>query len=200
MKIPLTTFGRGAGHSISSSHSSSTRSNSSRSSTSAKSNTSRTKSVSSKKSTPKSSSSKIKSTAKPGSTIKTSDGKTVKSSTIRPSNAKYTRASGIVGDHGYSPRFTNGYSAPAGSVIYYQDHSALDYLPWVYLFSQNSSPAPSQQTVTVVQPDGKQVQEKPAAGGVDGLAILNWVILIILIIGVIGGLVWFVNKKTSKKT
>ena len=89
--------------------------------------------------------------SKPGSTIKTQDGKTIKSSEKKPSNGKFQSSSGVVGNNGYSPRFTNGYSAPAGSVVYYPQHSALDYLPWIYLFSQNS---PANDAVTVVQPDG----------------------------------------------
>lgn len=198
--------GGGGGH-ASSSHASvshtSTSSKSSPSSSKAspgstKSTTSTTKSAPAKPAAPKTSAKAGTSKAKPGSTIKTADGKVIKTSTAKPTNAKYNKSVGVVGDNGYTPRFTSGYQAPAGSVVYYQNHSALDYLPWIYLFSQDHSPAPSQQTATVVQPDGKQVVAKPVAGGTDGLAILNWIILIIIVGAIVAGIVALVNKLTTK--
>lgn len=158
-------------------------------STSTKSTTS-TRSTPAKPATPKTG----KSTAKPGSTIKTADGKTIKSSTAKPSSSKYKRSTGVVGDNGYSPRFT-GYSPPAGSVVYYPQHSALDYLPWVYLFSMNS---PSHDQATVVQPDNKQVVAEPQKGA-DGLVIFNWIFLVLIALAIIAGIVWIVNKKTTKE-
>jgi len=137
------------------------------------------------------------STAKPGSTIKTSDGKTVKSSTKTPTKQGFSTSKGIVGDNGYTPKFTNGYSAPAGSVVYYRDTSFVDYLPWVYLF-MNSNAAPQNQQATIVQPDGKEVQAQPVQEGVDGLAVLNWILLIAIVAGIIGGIVWGVNKWSSR--
>lgn len=159
------------------------------------------KSSSSSKSTSTPSKPKVGvSTAKPGSTIKTADGKTVKSSTATPAKPGYSKTSkGIVGDNGYTPRFTNGYSAPAGSTVYYRDTSALDYLPWIYLFSQDNPATPQGQTATIVQPDGKQVEAKPVPQGTDGLAVLNWFLLIMIIAGIIGGIIWGVNKLTTKE-
>lgn len=173
------------------------RSSSSRSSSSTKSSSSNTKSTNTQSapkvsSTPKPSG---KSTAKPGSAVIV-DGKPVVSSTKTPSNGKNTRATGVVGDNGYTPRF-NYYSAPPGSVVYYPQHSVIDYLPWIYLFSQNNSPRTDQ--AVIVQPDGKEVQAQPAREGVDGLAILNWFILIAVLVAIIGGIVYLVNKKTSKE-
>lgn len=134
--------------------------------------------------------------AAPGSKVKTSDGKEVQSSTKKPTNSKYTESKGVVGDNGYSPRFNNGYSAPAGSVVYYPQHSALDYLPWIYLFSQNS---PAKDQATIVQPDGKEMQAQPVQEGGDGLAVLNWFILIVMALAIVGGIIWGVNKVITKR-
>lgn len=139
-----------------------------------------------------------KSTSKPGSTIKTADGKTIKSSADKPKNAGFSREKGIVGDNGYQPRFSNGYSAPAGSTVYYRDTSALDYLPWIYLFSHNNPATPAGAQATVVQPDGKQVDVKPVQEGTDGLAIFNWFLLIVIVVAIIGGIIYGVNKYTSR--
>lgn len=167
--------GGGGGHASSSSHSSSSSSRSSSSSSS--------------------SSSKGTSSAKPGSSIKTSSGATVKSSSAKPANSKYSNSTGVVGDNGYTPRFGNGYRAPEGSVVYYPSHSFIDYLPWFYLFSHNS---PSSDAATIVQPDGKQIVAPPEKG-VDGMAIFNWILLVVMLAAVIAGIVWGVNKITLNK-
>lgn len=136
-----------------------------------------------------------KSTATPGSKIKTLDGKEVQSSAKKPVNARYSRTDGIYGDNGYAPRFTGGYTPPYGSTVYYPQHSALDYLPWIYLFSQDS---PQHDQVTIVQPDGKETMATPEAGGVDGLAVFNWIVLVIMALAIIGGIVWGVNKISQR--
>lgn len=177
--------GSSGGH-ASASHSSTS---GSRSSTSSKSSSS--KPSSSSKSTSTSKPATGKSTAKPGSTVKVG-GKTVKSSTAKPTSSKYSKVGGVVGDNGYSPRFS-GYSAPPGSVVYYHDYNFSNYLLWAYLFSSHS---PATQTTTVVQPDGKQVVAEPQRG-TDGMAIFNWILLVLLALAVIGGIVWLVNKHTS---
>lgn len=155
-----------------------------RSSASSRSSTSSSKSGSTK-SAPK---------TKPGDAVKTKDGKTVKSSTAKPTNSKYKESAGVVGADGYSPRFQSGYSAPPGSVVYYPQHSMIDYLPWVYLLSQQS---PATDQAMVVQPDGKQVVAEPERG-VDGMAIFNWILLVLIIVAVIAGVVWGVNKLTTR--
>jgi cobalamin biosynthesis Mg chelatase CobN len=169
------------------------RSTTSRSTSTSRSTTrsSSTSKTSTKPAAPKTGTSK----AKPGSTIKTASGQTIKSSTKKPANAKYASSKGIVGDNGYTPRFTNGYSAPAGSVVYYPQHSALDYLPWIYLFSSQS---PTHDQAVVVQPDGKEVQAKPVAGGTDGMMIFNWIVLILIVAAICAGIVYLVNKLTKK--
>lgn len=137
-----------------------------------------------------------KSTAKPGAKVKTADGKEVTSSTKKPTNSKFTQSKGVVGDNGYSPRFNNGYTAPPGSVVYYPQHGFIDYLPWIYLFSQDS---PAKDQAAIVQPDGKEVTAQPVQEGGDGLAVFNWILLILIALAVIGGIVWGVNKLTNKE-
>jgi len=189
---PATVFAKGGGGrgGVSSSRSS----YSSRSSTSSRS-TSRS-STPTKPSKPSSTSRNTSSSKiKPGSKVTVGD-KSITTSTKKPSNGKYTSQAGITGVDGYTPRFSNGYSAPAGSVVYYPQHSALDYLPWIYLFSQNS---PANDSATIVQPDGKEVVAKPEPEGADGLAVLNWFILILLGIGAIVLVMYLITKFTSGK-
>ena len=188
----------GGGRSSGSSRSSGSRSSTPKSST-PKSSTPSKPSTQSKPSTPAKPKSNSKSTSsknvKPGSTVKTSDGKDVKTSTKAPSNSKYKSQAGVTGVDGYSPRFNNGYTAPAGSVVYYPQRSFIDYLPWIYLFSANS---PANDSATVVQPDGKEVVAKPEPEGVDGLAVVNWIVLILLGGGLIVLVIYLVNRFTSK--
>lgn len=136
------------------------------------------------------------STAKPGSKV-TVGGKEIQTSTKKPTNTRFTRSSGVVGDNGYYPRFRNGYNAPAGSVAYRRDTDFIDYLPWIYLFG-HSNAAPANQQVTIVQPDGKEVTAQPEQNGVDGLAIFNWIFIILIVVAIIGGAIWGVNKLTNK--
>lgn len=164
---------------------------SSRSSTSSKS-TSTSKS-SGTKTTTKTTTTKTKA----GGKITTKDGKTIQTSSKKPSNTKFKNEKGIVGQDNYQPRFTNGYVAPAGSVVYYPQHSALDYLPWIYLFSQNNSPR--NDSVATVQPDGKEVIAKPVQQGTDGMAVFNWILLFLMAAAVIGGVSWIVLKLTNRK-
>lgn len=166
--------GGGGGRASSSARSSS----SSRSSSSTKSNTS----ISGK------------TTVKAGSSVKAASGKTVKTTAKTPTSSKYkgSTAQGVVGVDGYTPKFKNNYSAPEGSMIYYPNHSFSDYFFWYYLFNQNS---PAHDNAVVMQPDGKEVPVMPEKGG-DGMAVFNWILMIVFIIAIIGGIVWCVDKAT----
>jgi len=176
-------------------HASSGGGRSSASSSMSSSSSSSSKSSSSKSTSTKSTTKTTVTKTKPGGTLKTADGKTIQTSSAKPTNAKFSQSKGVVGDSGYSPRFNN-YSAPAGSVVYYPNHSFVDYLPWIYIFSQNNSPRVDQ--AVVVQPDGKQVQAQPVKSGVDGMFIFNWIILILLAAAVVAGVMYVVNKLTKK--
>lgn len=194
--------GGGGARSGGSSHSSSSKS-SSGSKSSGSSSSSKSTSNSTGKSTPTAadksankSSSKSTTSAKtaPGSKV-TAGGKEVQTSAKKPTNSKVTNQAGIAGVDGYSPRFNNGYTAPAGSVVYYPQHSALDYLPWIYLFSQNS---PANDSATTVEPSGREVVAQPVKEGVDGLAVFNWILLVVIVLAIVGGIIWGVNKITTK--
>lgn len=130
----------------------------------------------------------------PGSKV-TANGKEVQTSSKKPTNSKVSNQAGITGVDGYSPRFNNGYTPPAGSVVYYPQHSALDYLPWIYLFSQHS---PANDSATTVEPSGREVTAQPVKEGVDGLAVFNWILLIAMVVAIVAGIIWGVNKLTNK--
>lgn len=164
-------------------------SSSSRSSSGSKSSSSSKSSTS--KSTPKTATpSKPKASTKPSAGSRVTDGSRPKA--VTGTNKKYGDGHRV--SDTYQPRF-NGYTAPPGSVVYYPQHSPLDYLPWIFLFSQSS---PSHDQAMVVQPDGKQVVAEPPKG-VDGMVIFNWFIIIVFLALLLGGIVWLVNKKTQPK-
>lgn len=136
---------------------------------------------------------KAKPSAKPTAAAKVTTATKPKAVTSATSK-NYSNTGYRVGE-GYQPRFREGYSAPAGSVVYYPQHSALDYLPWIYLFSQSS---PSHDQAAIVQPNGQQVMAEPQKG-MDGMAIFNWFLIIVFAVAIIGGIMWLVNKKTQPK-
>jgi cobalamin biosynthesis Mg chelatase CobN len=181
---PLTTFAKGGssgGHASSSSHSTSSSKPSSSGSSSSKSSSATSKPTTSSK--PTNSTSKTTTAAKP------SPAATKASGTSRA----YSKSGYVVGD-GYTPRFYGGYNAPAGSVVYYPQHSWTDWLPWVYLFSHDS---PSYDNAIVVQPNGQQVAAEPEKG-VDGMVILNWALLFLIGLALIAAIVWKINKSELK--
>lgn len=122
---------------------------------------------------------------------------TAKATTSPLSSTKTTTTStgqkGYVVDSNYQPRFSGGYTAPAGSVVVYRQSSIMDWLPFYLIMNSNNA----HRQATVTQPDGqtKEVKEE----GVDGMYIMNWIITILFIGGVIGGIVYLVNKYTYKE-
>lgn len=108
-------------------------------------------------------------------------------------NGKSYAKGETVGVNGYSPRFAGGYTAPPGSVVYYQQSSsAWNWLPWYYIMTHDGN-----QQAVVQQPNGKQqaVQEE----GGDGMYVFNWILVIILSLGLIALVIYFVNKATRKE-
>ena len=151
-------------------------------------------SFSSSRSYSSSSSSRSSSSVSKSSTSTASKPSTTSSKT---SSAKVTSSIGgktayKVGQGGYQPRFRGGYTPPAGSVVYYNNTSAWDFLPWLYIMNANQH-----ETATVVQPDGQKKVVKQE--GTDGMLIFNWIVLILLGIGLIALIVWLVNKYTQPK-
>ncbi len=109
---------------------------------------------------------------------------------VKSSTGKTMNTTGKVVDANYQPKFKGGYQAPAGSVVYYPQRSFIDYLPWIFLFSQNSG---AHRDVVVQEPDGKQVTQKEE--GVDSMYVWNWVFSIGVALGAIALVVWLMNRK-----
>lgn len=121
----------------------------------------------------------------PSSTTKTvqSQPKTV--------NGKTYSGKGYVVDDTYKPSFRGGYVPPAGSTVYYQSSSSMwDWFPLYYIMTHDGN-----QKAVVTQPDGKE--QEVVEEGTDGMYIFNWVIVILLGVGLIGGVIWLVNKMTQ---
>jgi hypothetical protein len=74
-----------------------------------------------------------------------------------------------------------------------------DYLFWAYLFNNDNPARPENQQATIVQPDGKEIIAKPEPQGVDGMMVFNWIVFILVVSAVIAGIVYLVNKLTTKK-
>lgn len=119
-----------------------------------------------------------------------------KSITTTKSGKKVTGKGNVI-DNTYQPRFRGGATYPAGSQVYYADRGFLDYLPWIFLFTQSSHrevvvyPATGSSTAPVAAP----VETKEE--GVDTMYVINMIITILLSIGLIGAIVYFINKKTT---
>lgn len=161
--------------------SSSSSSRSSSSSSKSSSSGSKSSSSSSSSSTPSKSS-----FSKPSSSTKQ-----VTNSSTKTVGGKSYAKKGYVVDKDYSPSFKGGYQAPPGSTVYYRDRGFMDYLPWVFLFTQGSH-----REAVVVHPDGteKVVEEE----GVDGMYIFNWIMVIVLTGGIIVAIVWWVNSRSKE--
>lgn len=153
----------------------------------------------------RSSGSKSVSTGKSASTKTTAAPKVPKPST-RPSATTQTKTTspktiggktysgkGSVVDSNYQPKFSGGYSAPAGSVVYYRQNSFLDYLPLWYIMSHDSH-----KEAVVQTPDGKEQTVKEE--GTDGMYVFNWILTILVGLGLIAGIVYLINKFTTRKS
>lgn len=120
----------------------------------------------------------------------TSNTKTTTSSNPKTVAGKSFGKKGYVVGDGYNPSFRGGYVAPAGSTVYYRESSMLDWLPFYMIMNSNNA----HREAVVTTPEGKEEIVKEE--GVDGMYIFNWFISILLIVGVIGGIVYLVNKFT----
>lgn len=123
--------------------------------------------------------------------------KTVTNSTPKTVNGKTYSKTGNVVDDKYQPTFRGGYRPPVGSTVYYRDSSSdwMSYIPLWYIMTHNGSNGSGSQAV-VVQPDGKEVEVEQE--GTDGWYIFNWIVMILIALGIIGAIVYFVNKKTQR--
>jgi len=135
--------------------------------------------------------------SKPSSTTKT-----VNAPVKTTSTGKKTTGQAKVVDDTYKPKVRGGYVPPNGSTVQYVERntSFVDYLPWIYIFSQSSRDEVNKQEAVVTEPDGteKTVELEPEGG--DGLLILNRIIMILLGVGIIYGAMKLVNMFTNKKS
>lgn len=118
--------------------------------------------------------------------------KTTTTTTPKTVAGKTYSKTGYVVDSTYQPRFRGGQTYPAGSTVYYQGGSMWDWFPIYYLLTHDSH-----RDAVVTTPDGKEqaVEEE----GVDTMYVVNWIFAILLAVGLIGLIVWLVNKKTRKE-
>lgn len=139
---------------------------------------------------PKQSTPKVSS--KPSSTTKTTTAQTNKT----VGNKTFSKKGSVV-DENYQPKFRGGVTPPAGSTVYYRQNSFMDYLPWIYIFTHDSH---RDAIVTQTNEKGEVVKEEVVEEeGTDGMYIFNWIMVILLTGGIIGGIIWFINKKTRKE-
>jgi hypothetical protein len=91
----------------------------------------------------------------------------------------------------YHPSFS-GYNPPFGSRVYSPGFSLTDLLLFSYLFNHNGN-----QQVIVEQPDGQNVTTQTSQ--IDIMYYVDIALLLILGFGLIGLIVWYINKKTQPK-
>jgi len=127
--------------------------------------------------------------------------KTVDAPVKTTSSGKKTTGKASVVDDKFKPKIKGGYTPPAGSTVQYVQRNAsfVDYLPWLYIFSMSHRENVKNQEAVVTEPDGTEKTVIIEDEGVDGLLIFNWIVMILLVGGIGGGLVWWVNKRTNKK-
>ena len=113
----------------------------------------------------------------------------VKSATpVTSSTGKKMKATGAKVDDNYKPTFRGGYTPPTGSTVYYNQRGFMDYLPWIFLFTQDSH-----REVVVETPDGKQ--ETHTEESVDSMYVWNWIFSILVGLGAVGLVVWLMNRR-----
>lgn len=127
--------------------------------------------------------------------------KTVDAPSKTTSTGKKTTGKAAVVDDNFKPKIKGGYTPPVGSKVQYVERSSsfIDYLPWLYIFSQSHRDNVNNQEAVVTEPDGTEKSVVIEEEGTDGLLILNWIIMIALAGGLIYGIMWGVNKFTNRE-
>lgn len=125
--------------------------------------------------------------------------KTVVAPVKTTSTGKKTTGKASVVDDSYKPKIKGGYVPPKGSTVQYVERSSsfIDYLPWIYIFSQSSRDNVNNKEAVVTEPDGTEKTVVVEEGN-DGLLIFNWIMMILLTCGLIYGVVALVNTFTKK--
>lgn len=111
-------------------------------------------------------------------------------------NGKTFSKKGAVVDSTYQPKFRGGYTAPMGSTVYYRESSMMDWLPfYLILSSQNAHREAVVSTpATATQPATETIVREE---GTDTMYVVNWIVTILLVIGLGALIVYLVNKKTK---
>lgn len=125
-------------------------------------------------------------TVKPQPVIKESTKPVVSSS------GKKMSGKGTVVDDNYKPKFKSGYVPPNGATVYYPQRDFMDYLPWIFLFTQDSH---REVVVQTTGENGEVKEETQQEEGIDTMYVVNWVVSILLLFG----LVYLIMKLISKK-
>jgi len=105
---------------------------------------------------------------------------------------KKMSGAGTVVDSNNRPTFRGGYQPPVGSTVYYPQRDFMDYLPWIFLFTQSQH---REVVVETTGEDGQVKQETHTEEGTDTMYIINWIVSILLL----GGLVYLVMRLLNKK-
>ena len=104
---------------------------------------------------------------------------------------KRMSGAGTVVDTNNRPTFKGGYQPPVGSTVYYPQRDFMDYLPWIFLFTQN------QHREVVVESkgeDGQVKQETHTEEGTDTMYVINWIVSLLLL----GGLIYLIMRLISR--
>ncbi len=134
---------------------------------------------------------------KPAGPSKTPTKSTPTVTKTAPVKPGYSAKGNVVGA-GYQPAFRGGYTAPAGSVVYYRQNSLLDWLPLYFILTNDS------HRDAIVETPGKDGAATTTTAvkeeGTDSMYVINWIITVLFFLGVFGFLVWLINKLTYKPT
>lgn len=169
-----------------------------------------TRSISPKTTTPTKSVTPSKSTTSTKASTSTSSMKsrvTTPKTTVRPSSTtakvtsptgktvngtKFSKTGSVV-DSTYRPKFSGGYTPPAGSVVYYRQNTWLDYLPLYFILfhGQHREAVVVEKGVNGAPDTEKVVKEE----GVDTMYVINWAVTILFGLGLIALVYWLISRK-----
>lgn len=121
--------------------------------------------------------------------------KTVTSPTAKTVGGKTFSKKGNVVGEGYQPKF-NGYVPGRGDTVYYRS-SAWDWLPMYYIMTHGSHK--EALVVTASTTSQASTEKVVKEEGKDGMYIFNWILTILLGLGIIGGIIYLFNKHQTNK-
>lgn len=108
----------------------------------------------------------------------------------------YAKTGNVVGA-GYQPKF-KGVTPPAGSVVYYRESSFWDWFPMYYILTHDDHRDAVVQTSTTTPTGVKTTSTPVKEEGVDTMYVINWILTILIGLGLIAGIMWLINKSSKK--